>query len=132
MMGVEPIDIDLLLTARSRHHLFSSTNPLLCDMNDRNLDPHPPETGDKSDAPTFEFIPRPSPIAIDDHRGILRRHPPAARFPPQYERRADLRASSGLGRQAALCPATERAPTGRQERVCPSAEYVAELPSQGT
>jgi len=34
--------------------------------------------------------------------------------------------------QAALCVGTARAPAGRHERACPSAEYVAELLSQST
>jgi hypothetical protein len=39
-------------------------------------------------------------------------------------------ARSCFGRQAALCLSTGRAPAGREERACPSAEYVAELASR--
>jgi eukaryotic-like serine/threonine-protein kinase len=56
--------------------------------------------------------------------------------PPLLSRQSepvmDLAEDAPYGRQAALCLGTERAPAGRQERACPSAEYVAELPYQST
>ncbi len=50
--------------------------------------------------------------------------------PQISRRRSEARAHARPGRQPALCLGTGRAPANRQGRACPSAEYVAEPPSQ--